>query len=415
MLPAPDESLYADAVVLVDADVLVIGAGQAGLSVSHGLSEAAVDHVVLERDRTASAWSSRWDSFHVVTPNHTIRLPGGEYRGDDPHGYMPRDELVRHLRDYADSFAAPVIEQTGVDALRAVDGGFVASTTSGEARARRVVVCTGAYQRPRHPAVADELARRIPVIGSTSYRSPSTLPDGPVLVIGGGQSAAQIADELLRSGRDVVLAAGRAPAMPRRVADRDVVDWLLDAGFFDQTAADLPSSEARFSPNPLVTGGHGGMDLNLRTLAASGARLVGHATAVADGRLVVKDDLAASVAAGDEGWDLVCDLVVLGAERTGVPAPELPRPERPILPAAPPPRIADLSAVVVACGYRPDYGWIGIPGVVDDVGLPRQREGAAIAAPGLYFVGVPWLRTRRSPLLLGVGEDARAVVAQLAA
>ncbi|WP_438854030.1 flavin-containing monooxygenase [Agromyces sp. M3QZ16-3] len=401
--------------MLADTDVLVIGAGQAGLAVSHGLDAAGIDHVVLERERTAATWSKRWDSFCLVTPNHTILLPGGEYAGDDPGGYLPRDAVVDHLRRYAASFRAPVIEHTGVDDLVAEDGGFRGRTAAGEVRARRVVVCTGAYQRERRPAVTGELARTVPVIGSSSYRSPQALPDGPVLVIGGGQSSVQISDELLRAGREVTHAAGKAPSMPRRVGGRDTIDWLIDAGFMEQTAADLPSSDARFSPNPLVTGGHGGEDLNLRTLDASGARLVGHATGVDDGRLVVADDLGASIAAGDDGWDLVCDLVRLAAERTGMPVPELPRPERRDIRAATVRSIDEFGAVVIACGYRPDYGWIGIPGIVDELGLPVQRDGASTVAPGLYFVGVPWMRARRSPLLMGVGEDARVVVAQLAA
>ena len=171
-----------------DVDVLVVGGGQAGLAVSHGLAASGVDHVVLEQDRVGSAWSRRWDSFRLVTPNHTIRLPGGEYRGAEPDGFLARDEVAGHLRGYAASFAAPVVERTRVDALRADGGGFIAETSAGRIRARRVVVCTGAYQRAHRPAFVAEFERALPVVPATEYRSPASLPAGRVLVIGGGQS-----------------------------------------------------------------------------------------------------------------------------------------------------------------------------------------------------------------------------------
>ncbi|KZE94619.1 putative oxidoreductase CzcO [Agromyces sp. NDB4Y10] len=401
--------------MLADTDVLVVGAGQAGLAVSHELMAAGVDHVVVDRERAGAAWYLRWDSFTLVTPNHAIRLPGGAYDGDDPAGYLTREGIIAHLRRYRGSFGAPVIEHAGVEELRPTDRGFVAETEGGPVRARRVVACTGAYHRERRPAVVDDLARHVPVIGSTSYRSPESVPDGRVLVIGGGQTAGQLTEELLLAGREVVLSAGRAPAMPRRVGDRDGIDWLIDAGFFEQTAARLPTSAARLSPNPLVTGRAGGHDLNLRTLAAAGAELLGHIVGVDDGRLVVADDLAESVRAGDEGWAVICGLIAQTAERMSVPVPDLPRMPPGSVLAAPAPRLAEFSAVVVACGFRPDYRWIGIPGVVDELGLPIQHDGASTVVPGLYFAGVPWMRTRKSPLLLGVGEDAAVVAAQLAA
>lgn len=401
--------------MLADTDVLVVGAGQAGLAVSHELTQAGIDHVIAERGRAGAAWYVRWDSFCLVTPNHTIRLPGGEYDGDDPEGYLSREQIIVHLRRYAASFGAPILEHAGVSELRVVDDGFIAETEGGPVRARRIVACTGAYQRERRPAVVEELARHLPVVGATSYRSPDSLPEGRILVIGGGQTAGQIAEELLLAGREVLLSAGRAPAMPRRVGGRDGIDWLIDADFFEQTAADLPAPGARLGPNPLVTGRRGGHDLNLRTLAAAGADLMGHVVGVDGDRLDVADDLGEALAAGDEGWNVICTLIQQTAQRLGMPEPELPTMPRGSILVAPAPRLGDLAGVVVACGFRPDYGWIGIPDVVDDFGLPLQWNGASTRVPGLYFVGVPWLRTRKSPLLLGVGEDAAVVAAQLAA
>ena len=396
-----------------DVDVLVIGAGQAGLAVSHELGAAGVEHVVLEADRIGRAWAHRWDSFCLVTPNHTIRLPGGEYQGADAAGFLPRDEIVAHLRDYAASFGAPVEEGRPVTALTEEDGGFRAETPRGGIRARRVVVCTGAYQREHRPPWAEELVRRVPVFGSAGYRSPASLPEGRVLVVGGGQSAAQIAEELHASGREVALAAGSAPAMPRRIAGRDIVDWLWDTGFFEHTLADMPSPAVRFAANPLVTGAHGGRDLNLRTLAADGVRLSGRVTGIDDDRLVVADDLAASVAVGDEAYRQIWGAAIAVAAALGLPAPEPLAPDDPPPTASELPRISELGAVVVACGYRPSYGWIRIPDLLDDMGFPVHEGGRSIRAPGLWFVGMPWMTTRKSPLLMGVGEDAAAVARRL--
>ncbi|WP_163542935.1 flavin-containing monooxygenase [Occultella kanbiaonis] len=398
-----------------DVDVLVVGGGQAGLAVSHALTRSGLEHVVVEQGRIGHTWDGRWDSFRLVTPNHTIRLPGGEYRGNDPDGYLARDEIAEHLRGYASSFGAPVSERTRVEALRVDGGGFVAETASGGIRARRVVVCTGAYQRQHRPPFIADFARRLPVVATTDYRAPDLLPAGRVLVVGGGQSGCQIAEELSRAGREVVLAAGRAPAVPRRVAGRDVFDWLIDLGFFEQTLAQLPSPAARLASNPLATGANGGHDLNLRTLAGRGVGLIGHVVGIDGDRVVAADDLDECVATGDRVFREVCAGIVRLALSRGWPAPEVPEMPASGLDPAPAPRLADLAVVVNACGYRPAYEWIGVPGVVDDVGFPIQVDGASTRVPGLHFVGVPWLRTRKSPLLIGVGEDADLVVDRLAA
>ena len=398
-----------------NVDVLIVGAGQAGLAVSHGLTQSGVEHVVLEQDRIGSSWDGRWDSFRLVTPNHTIALPGGEYRGDDPGGFLDRSGIAGHVRTYAASFQAPVLERTRVDSLRVDDTGFVAETSAGRIRAQRVVVCTGAYQRQHRPAFVAELERRVPVVGTTAYRAPDRLPAGRVLVIGGGQSGCQIAEELSRAGREVILAAGRAPALPRRVAGRDIVDWLLDLGFFEHTLADMPSPAVRLVSNPLVTGADGGHDLNLQTLAAMGVRLIGHVLGDDGTRIVAADDLAESVQVGADAFRDVCAAIARTATERGDPEPDLPPAPTSVPDAAEPPRLDDLGVIVNACGYRPAYEWIEIPGVVDDMGFPVQENGSTVGVPGLWFVGVPWMRTRKSPLLLGVGEDAGLVADLLAA
>ena len=251
-------------------------------------------------------------------------------------------------------------------------------------------------------------------MNATEYRSPASIPAGRVLVIGGGQTGCQLAEELARAGREVVLAASRAPAMPRRVGGRDTVDWLDDAGFFEHTLADMPSPAVRFASNPLATGAGGGHDLDLRTLDAQGVELIGHVLGTDGTSVVAADDLADCVAVGDQAIRDICTAIERTAAALGVPAPELPPTPDSDLVAAPAPRLADLGAVIVACGFRPAYEWIAIPDVVDDMGFPVQEDGASTRVPGLFFVGVPWMRARKSPLLMGVGEDAEVVVERLA-
>jgi putative flavoprotein involved in K+ transport len=215
--------------------VVVVGAGQAGLAVSYELTARGVEHVVLERARVGQSWLGLWDSFCLVTPNWTMSLPGAAYTGDDPEGFVPRDEIVRYLRRYASSFGAPVREGVGVDSLEpGPGGGFLLRTSAGELRAASVVVCTGAYQVPHRLALAAGFPHDVLVIDARDYRNPTALPPGKVLVVGSGQTGCQLSEELHESGREVFLACGRAPWLPRRSGGRDIVTWLKETSFFDR-------------------------------------------------------------------------------------------------------------------------------------------------------------------------------------
>ena len=222
-------------------DVVVIGGGQAGLAASRELTRAGVGHVVLERGRVGETWRGRWDSFCLVTPNWTVQLPGHPYDGDDPDGYMPRDEIVGYLERYAAAVAAPVREGVAVSSLAPAGGGFRLETGDGAIEARSVVVATGAYQRPHRPPGAETLPAGLHAIDVEGYANERGLPPGRVLVVGSGQSGCQVADELARAGRDVVLACGRAPWAPRRIGGRDVIWWAVETGFVDMPLASLPS------------------------------------------------------------------------------------------------------------------------------------------------------------------------------
>jgi putative flavoprotein involved in K+ transport len=396
--------------------VAVIGAGPAGLSVSHELSEAGIEHVVLERGRIGQTWRARWDSFCLVTPNWSVQLPDGAYDGEDPDGFMPRDDIVAHFARYAASFGAPVREQTEVTSLAARDvGGFSIRTSGGDIRADRVVVASGSYQRPHRPAGADELPADLLAIDVEGYRNPEALPAGPVLVVGSGQSGCQIAEELIEAGREVYLACGRAPWTYRTIGGRDLVWWAIETGFTEQRVSDLPAPQARLSANVLASGRRGGHDLHLRTLRAAGVTLLGHFTGADGGVARFANDLAESVAWGDAAHEQLNELIRRLVRERGLPMPELPQPE-PFDPTAPDRvDLAGLGAVIFSGGFRPDYRrWVDVPGAFDDLGFPVHNEGASLAAPGLYFVGVHFLRKRKSAVLFGMGEDATIVARQIA-
>ena len=306
-------------------DVLIIGAGQAGLAVSHELTALGIEHVVLDRGQVAQTWRDRWDSFCLVTPNATIRLPGGAYAGDDPDGFLPKDELVRHFERWAGLVRRPVREGVTVTSLEAADGhGFTLQTSDGAFQARSVVVCTGAYQRPHRPVGAS--AHGVVELDVAGYTNEAALPPGKLLVVGSGQTGCQIAEELHEAGRTVVLSCGRAPWAPRRLGGRDVILWLIDAGFYDQGAEVLPSPAARLIANVQTTGHDGGHDLNYRVLRAAGVTLAGHFLGADDGQLRFAADLADSVAFGDARYADLRTLVFDHCRRNGIDAPELPRP-----------------------------------------------------------------------------------------
>ena len=398
------------------ARVIVIGAGQAGLALSCLLSQAAVEHVVLERGHVGETWRGRWDSFCLVTPNWTVQLPEHPYDGDDPDGYMLRDEVVDYLERYAAACAAPVRAGVEVTSLRrGADGGFELETSDGPLRATTVVVATGAYQRPHRPGAAT-LPAIMQQLDTGGYRNPAELAPGAVLIVGSGQSGCQIAEELREAGREVYLACGRAPWTPRRIGDHDLLWWALETGFLDGPASALPDPSARLFGNILATGRDGGHDLHLRTLQRLGVTLLGHFLG-ADGQVArFAPDLGNSVAWGDQRHADFMRLVRRLAAERGMPEPEIadPGPVRDDAPGEL--ELRRLGAVIFAGGFRPDYAsWVDCPGAFDDLGFPIHHEGASTAAEGLYFLGTHFLRKRKSSLLVGVGEDAAIVARRIVA
>jgi len=285
-------------------------------------------------------------------------------------------------------------------------GGYVLDTSAGQIAARTVVLATGAYQRPHRPALAGALPSRILVMDAEGYANPEDLPAGAVLVVGSGQTGCQISEELCRAGRDVYLSCGRAPWLPRTVEGRDMMAWLADTSFFEAPLSALPSPEARLGANVQLSGRDGGHDLNFRTLHRMGVRLVGRLTDVDGRRALFAPDLAESVAFGDARYLEIRDLISNQLRERGVAPPDLPIPPPFQAPTVTELPLDGIATVIFTCGFRPDYAsWVHVPGF-DAMGFPLVSGCKSTVAPDLYFVGVHFLRKRKSSLLLGVGEDA---------
>lgn len=392
-------------------ETLIIGGGQAGLALSQILTERGRENLILERgDRVAEAWRSRaWDSFTLVTPNWQLRLPGAEYSGDEPDAFASRDDLVAFLEQYAARFALPIRFGVRATAVERSASGYLVTTTAGAFEAQNVVVATGTFQQPRVPALAAELPAGVLQLHSSVYRSPASLPPGAVLVVGSGQSGAQIAEELRRSGRRVYLSVGRSGRLPRRYRGKDTSAWLSQMGFYERTVDKLPSPAARFASNAHVTGRDGGRTLNLHQLARDGVTLLGRVAGVQGDRLVIKPDLRESLAAADKFEADIVKAVDGYIEQRGIAAP----PEQ--LPALQDGYAveqqeelslndAGVTSMIWATGYAFDFGLVKLP-VLDEAGYPIQQRGVT-SSPGLYFLGLHWLHNIKSGLLYGVGDDA---------
>jgi putative flavoprotein involved in K+ transport len=389
--------------------VAVVGGGQAGLSISWHLVQRGVEHVVLERETVAHEWAhARWDTFCLVTPNWQCQLPGWPYRGDDPHGFMVKDEIVAYVRDYAASFSPPVHEGVAVTRLApAPGGGYTLTTSAGEVAADQVVLAIGGYHLPVVPPYAAVLPPHVVRIHSQQYRNPDQLPEGDVLVVGTGQSGAQIAEDLHLAGRQVHLAVGGAPRIARRYRGRDMVDWLQDMGHYDMPVEQHRNGEAaRMGTNHYVTGRDGGRDIDLRQFALEGMQLYGPLAAVRDGRFAFAPELGANLDRADQVNDNAKDLVDAHIERTGGDAPVEPRYTPVWAPESEPTSLdVDLIAAVVwAIGFRADWSWVRVP-VFDGAGYPTHHRGVT-AAPGLYVLGLPWLHTWGSGRFAGIARDA---------
>jgi putative flavoprotein involved in K+ transport len=398
---------------------IIIGAGQAGLAMSRCLSWLGIEHVVLERGKLAQRWRSHsWDSLHLLTPNWMTRLPGFQYDGNDPDGFMSVPELISFFERYASASAAPVFSETEVHGVERSGEGFRVVTNRGEWSASSVVVATGYCDLPFVPAASHRVAPSILQIAIPDYRRPELLPPGGVLVVGASSSGVQLADEIQRSGRQVTLAVGRHTRLPRRYRGRDILSWLDQLGALRQGSEAVQDIErSRRQPSLQLVGRPDHASLDLAALHERGVRLVGRIRDIAGHRVSLADDLVTTTAAADIKMAEILTRVDEFIARTGV-ATAPPEPFTPTWPlAADVPVNLDLKGerietVIWAAGYRRAYPWLRVP-VLDAHG-EIVHNGGITPEFGLYVLGLNFQRRRNSSFIDGVGHDAWVIAQAIA-
>ena len=394
-------------------EVLVVGAGQAGVAMSEHLTAGGVPHLVLEQHRIAERWrTQRWDSLVANGPAWHDRFPGLEFAGLDPDAFASKEQVAEYFAAYAEKFAAPIrcgVEVTSVRRNSARPG-FTVQTSDGVIDARSVVAATGPFQRPAIPPIVPATTE-IRQLHSSDYRNPGQLPPGAVLVVGAGSSGVQIASELRESGRAVYLSVGPHERPPRRYRERDFVWWLGVLGHWEAATPPLGAEHVTIA----VSGAHGGHTVDFRALAASGIRLLGRALNFDDGVMRFAPDLGDSIAHGDASYLSLLDEADAYIERNGLDLP--PEPTARVLGPDPdcvtnPVQDIDLAqngvtSIVWATGFTQDYGWLQV-GAFDESGRPRHQRGVS-SEPGVYFLGLPWQSRRGSSFIWGVWHDAKYI------
>jgi len=399
---------------------VVIGAGHAGLAASYFLSQRSIDHVVLERGEVANSWRrERWDSLRLLTPNWQSRLPGLRYEGADPDGYMTVPEVTEFIERFAKVCGAPVRAGVNVTSVRPVDDGYQMTTDRGEIAARAVVIATGACNQPALPPLRDAVPASVQQLTPFDYRDPARLPDGGVLVVGASATGVQLAAEIARSGRPVTLSVGEHTRLPRTYRGRDVLWWMDAAGVWDQRYDELDDlTRARRLPSPQLVGTPERTTLDLNALDSIGVGLIGRLAAIRDGRALFSGGLRNVFALADLKMNRLLGTFDEWARTNGrdgeADAPE--RFEATRVPASTRLQLdlggGEIRAIVWATGFRPDYEWLDVP-VVDQKGHLRH-EGGVVDSPGLYALGLPVLRRRKSTFIYGIEDDARDVIDHLA-
>ena len=395
-----------------DYPVVVVGGGQAGLSVSHYLKQQGIEHIVLEKKFVAHSWAQdRWDTFCLVTPNWQCRLPDFPYAGDDPEGFMLKDQIVEYVQAFALKTRPPVVEGVAVNRVtRQADGDLLVNTTAGDFHTRHVIVATGGYDLPIIPAYAERLPKSILQIHSVDYRNPQQLPEGEVLVVGTGQSGVQLMEDLHLAGRKVHLCVGPAPRSPRVYRGRESTAWLMDMGVYELTVDRHPlGDKARERTNHYMTGRDGGHEIDLRKFALEGVQLYGSMADIDGSTLRFLPDLEKNLDDADEVYMGIRRDIDRHIAAQGIDAPVEPdfvkvwRPEQEVLSLDA--EATGITTIIWAIGFRPDYRWIELP-AFDGRGHPKYERGVS-PVPGLYFLGLPWLNTWGSGRFLGIAEDAQ--------
>jgi putative flavoprotein involved in K+ transport len=399
---------------------VVIGAGHAGLTFSRVLTERSIEHVVLERAEVANSWRhERWDSLRLLTPNWQSRLSGFPYTGADPDGYMTMPEIAQRISDFAAASSAPVRTRTRVTAVRRVDGGYQVQTDNGEWRCRSVVLASGAANVPHVPGLRRAVPPALESITPFDYHNPERLPPGGVLVVGASATGVQLADEIQRSGRRVVISVGEHVRLPRTYRGRDVLWWMETSGVWRQRYDEIDDLErARRLPSPQLIGTPERVTLDLNRLTGAGVEIVGRLADIRDGRALFSGGLKNQFALADLKLQRLLETFDAWDRHSGPGggSDDRQRYEPTAIPGAPrlslDLRSGEIQSIVWATGFRPDYRWLAVP-VLNHKAELRHEGGVVVDAPGMYAIGLPLLRRRRSTFILGAEDDARDLVEHL--
>ncbi len=398
-------------------DVVVIGAGHSGLAMSRVLGERGIEHLVLDRGKIANSWrTERWDSLRLLTPNWLSRLPGYAYQGDEPDGYMSSAQVIEFLANYAQWSSAPVLSDTTVTEVAQTGVGYPVATTRGDWLCRGVVLATGACNEPLVPRTAQGIPASVQQLHAQAYRNPVQLAAGRVLVVGGSATGLQLAREIQSSGRPVTLAVGEHVRMPRIYRGRDIQWWMLASGLLDRRIEEEDDPDrARRVPSPQLIGTPG-VTLDLNTLRQQGIEIVGRLVGIRDGKAQFSGSLRNTCMLADLKLNRLLSAIDQWAERGGRATRVAPA-ERFAPTAVDDARLGldlgdEVRTVLWATGFRPDYSWLRVP-VLDHKGALKHDRGV-IAAPGLYVLGLPYLRRRKSSFIHGAEDDARELGAHLA-
>jgi len=406
----------------VHTTTVIIGGGQAGLAMSRCLSDRSIDHVVLERGEVANSWrTERWDSLRLLTPNWQCRLPGHAYEGDDPDGFMTVSDVVDVIATYAKAVAAPVHTGTTVTSVGRTDDGYRVATDQGEWRCRSVVLASGAFNVPHVPAFASALPSSVATLSPMTYRNPDELDDGGVMVVGASASGVQIAHEIHASGRPVTLAVGEHVRGPRVYRGRDIHWWMEAAGVLDERYDEVDDIvRARRVPSMQLVGSPDRITLDLNALTGMGVQLVGKFAAVSGTRAQFSGSLRNKCDLADLKLGRLLDTIDEWALASGlddtVPPPHRFEPTR----VPEPPRLdldlarGEIRTILWATGFRPDYSWLDVD-VLDAKSMVRHDGGVVVDAPGMYVIGMPFLRRRKSSFIDGACDDAQDLAHHLAA
>ena len=396
---------------MLKTTTVVVGAGHSGLAMSRRLADRSIDHVVLERGEVAHSWrTQRWDSLRLLTPNWMTRLPGYAYRGNNPDGYLAASDVVELIAGYAKETAAPVRANTTVMSVRRADGGYLVQTDQNTWCARSVVLAPGASTVAKVPALQGGVPAGMTTITPAEYRNPGELPDGGVLVVGASASGIQIAAELHRSGRPVTLAVGEHVRMPRTYRGRDILWWMEACGLMDERYDQIPDlARARNLPSMQLVGSDDGRTVDLNSLRRLGVQLVGRLTGIHDGIAQFSGSLPNMFALADLKLARLLDTIDAWAIKAGLAGSDPPERFAPTAITGPAPTSLDLASggfrtVLWATGFRPDMSWLDVP-VFDRRGVVRH-DGGVVASPGLYLMGMPFLRRRKSSFIDGAAADA---------